>query len=69
MALWQSEYPFGSHYLTIGANRLHYVDERRGDQPIVCVHGNPTGRFTIARSLNIFATRNVLSQSIVSVAA
>ena len=45
MALWQSEYPFGSHYLTIGANRLHYVDEGRGDQPIVCVHGNPTWSF------------------------
>jgi len=45
MALWQSEYPFGSHYLPIGANRLHYLDEGRGDQPIVCVHGNPTWSF------------------------
>jgi len=45
MALWQSEYPFGSHYLTIGAHRLHYLDEGRGDQPIVCVHGNPTWSF------------------------
>lgn len=45
MALWQSEYPFGSHYLTIGAHRMHYVDEGRGDQPIVCVHGNPTWSF------------------------
>lgn len=45
MPLWQPEYPFGSHYLTLGAHRMHYVDEGRGDEPIVCVHGNPTWSF------------------------
>ena len=42
---WQAEYPFSSHDLQIDGHRYHYVDEGTGDQPIVCVHGNPTWSF------------------------
>ena len=38
------DYPFTSHYFTIDSNRLHYVDEGKGDV-IVMVHGNPTWSF------------------------
>lgn len=40
----RSEYPFGSHYLNVGAGRLHYLDEG-GGSPVVMVHGNPTWSF------------------------
>jgi haloalkane dehalogenase len=34
------EYPFESHWLDVGARRLHYVDEGRGET-VVMVHGTP----------------------------
>lgn len=37
-------YPFTSHYLPIGAHRLHYVDEGEGPV-VVLLHGNPTWSF------------------------
>ena len=43
-----SGYPFAPHYLDVpdgegGALRMHYVDEgRRGGQPVVLLHGEPT---------------------------
>jgi haloalkane dehalogenase len=42
--VWQSEYPFQSRWLDLGAYRLHYFDEGRGD-PLLMVHGNPTWSF------------------------
>lgn len=41
---WRSLYPFGSHYLPVGAWRMHYVDEGAG-RPLLMVHGNPTWSF------------------------
>jgi haloalkane dehalogenase len=38
------EYPFESHWLDVGAGRLHYVDEGQG-APVVMVHGTPTWSF------------------------
>ena len=41
---WRKLYPFGSHYLSVGPHRLHYLDEGQG--PVVLmVHGNPTWSF------------------------
>ena len=37
-------YPFQSHYLTIGGQRMHYVDEGTGPT-VVMLHGNPTWSF------------------------
>ncbi|MDD9304529.1 MAG: alpha/beta fold hydrolase [Desulfobacter sp.] len=37
-------YPFEPNYLDMGGQKLHYVDEGKGD-PILMVHGNPTWSF------------------------
>lgn len=40
------DYPFSGHYLDLGGNRLHYLDEGPSDaEPVVMVHGNPTWSF------------------------
>lgn len=35
------DFPFTSHYVQLGKNRIHYIDEGSGPV-IVMVHGNPT---------------------------
>lgn len=40
----REEYPFTSHYLTIGGNRLHYIDEGQGET-LLFVHGTPSWSF------------------------
>lgn len=47
---WKSEYPFASHWLDLGAHRLHFLDEHQrplteSGPPILAVHGNPTWSF------------------------
>ncbi len=54
-------YPYAPHYIEVGGrsagtgapegagHRMHYVDEGRGD-PVLMVHGNPTGPSTIGTS-------------------
>ncbi len=37
-------YPFASHYLNVGGQRMHYVDEGRGS-PVLMLHGNPSWSF------------------------
>lgn len=56
---WRCEYPYESHYLELGGNRLHYLDEKpsvgidRGvsnnADPVLMVHGNPTWSFYYRR--------------------
>ncbi|MFC1759040.1 alpha/beta fold hydrolase, partial [Planctomycetota bacterium] len=41
---WQSEFPFISQRMRMGAFDYHYVDEGSGP-PILMVHGNPTWSF------------------------
>ena len=40
----KNEYPFDSHFHTIGSNNLHYVDVGSGEV-ILMLHGNPTWSF------------------------
>ena len=40
----RTEYPFESHYFSVPAGRMHYIDEGIGS-PIVMVHGNPSWSF------------------------
>ncbi len=41
---WRKDFPFQSHWLDVGAYRLHYIDEGNG-LPLLMVHGNPTWSF------------------------
>jgi cis-3-alkyl-4-acyloxetan-2-one decarboxylase len=41
---WRSLYPFRSNYLEIDSQRMHYLDEGRGET-LLLVHGNPTWSF------------------------
>jgi haloalkane dehalogenase len=41
---WRELYPFRSHFLAIDGQRMHYLDEGRGDV-LLLVHGNPTWSF------------------------
>lgn len=40
----QELYPFQSHYLGLGNNNLHYLDEGKGEVMLM-LHGNPTWSF------------------------
>lgn len=48
------DYPFTSHYFTVGTNQLHYIDEGKGDI-IVMVHGNPTWSFYYRRLITLLS--------------
>jgi haloalkane dehalogenase len=46
---WELEYPFASHYLELGPDKvMHYLDEGEGP-PVVMVHGNPSWSFMFRR--------------------
>lgn len=53
----KSLYPFRSHYLEVGENKIHYVDEGEG-RPFLFVHGNPTWSFYYRNLLNEFKKTN-----------
>jgi cis-3-alkyl-4-acyloxetan-2-one decarboxylase len=45
--IWEKEYPFADHWLDLGEERLHYVDEGRVEEAstLLFLHGNPTWSF------------------------
>jgi len=47
-------YPFPPHYLTIGGQRMHYVDEGAGPT-VVMLHGNPTWSFYYRNAIRALA--------------
>lgn len=49
-------YPFRSHFLQLGENNLHYVDEGQG-QPILMLHGNPTWSFYYRNLIQTFSPK------------
>lgn len=49
-------YPFKSHFLQLGENNLHYVDEGQG-QPILMLHGNPTWSFYYRNLVHSFSSK------------
>lgn len=51
------EYPFQSHFHTIGSHRLHYIDEGQGPV-ILMVHGNPTWSFYYRRLIALLSREN-----------
>ena len=48
---WKEHYPFKDHYLEIGENKLHYIDEGEGF-PVIMLHGNPTWSFYYRNVVN-----------------
>jgi len=52
-----NEYPFESHYLTLDAGQMHYVDEGQGE-PVVMVHGTPTWSFLYRRQIKAISTQH-----------
>ncbi len=52
---WRALYPFASHFLWLGGQRLHYLDEGAG-RPLLMVHGNPTWSFYWRRLIEHFRT-------------
>ena len=38
-------YPFESHFINVNGYRLHYLDEGKGRNTVVLLHGNPTWSF------------------------
>ena len=52
----RSEYPFRSHFMNLGGNRLHYVDEGQGEV-LLLLHGNPSWSFLWRRLIKKFSAR------------
>jgi haloalkane dehalogenase len=37
------DFPYAPHYVEVeGGQRMHYIDEGRGDEVILCIHGEPS---------------------------
>ena len=53
----KNEYPFASHFLSLGENQLHYVDEGEGEV-LLMLHGNPTWSFFYRNLAKYFSTKN-----------
>ncbi len=47
----ESEYPFKSHFATVGKHTMHYIDEGTGPV-VVMVHGNPSWSFYYRNLVN-----------------
>jgi pimeloyl-ACP methyl ester carboxylesterase len=52
---FREEYPFSSHWLRVGDETLHYVDEGNGPT-LLMVHGNPTWSFAWRRLIGALST-------------
>ncbi len=52
----EEHYPFRSHFLNLGKENLHYVDEGQG-QPILMLHGNPTWSFYYRNLIRTFSPK------------
>ena len=53
---WRDEYPFESHFVSVGPHRQHYIDQGdREAEPLLMVHGNPTWSFYWRRLIADFS--------------
>ncbi|GHA75593.1 alpha/beta fold hydrolase [Pontibacter akesuensis] len=52
----KKEYPFKSHYITLEAGRMHYIDEGEGT-PIVMIHGTPAWSFLYRNLIKILSKK------------
>ncbi|PWU80047.1 MAG: hypothetical protein DLM72_14190 [Candidatus Nitrosopolaris wilkensis] len=40
-----ADFPFQSKFLNIQGSKIHYVEEGRGENPVLFLHGNPTSSY------------------------
>jgi haloalkane dehalogenase len=40
-----ADFPFQSRFLSIDGSKIHYVEEGRGENPVLFLHGNPTSSY------------------------
>lgn len=48
-------YPFKSHYLTVNGKQMHYIDEGKGKETILMIHGTPTWSFLYRHFIKYFS--------------
>jgi len=51
-------YPFKPHYLELDGRRVHYIDEGRGDETVMCLHGEPSWSYLYRKMIPILAARH-----------
>ncbi len=51
------DFPFAPRYVTLGAVRMHYVDEGVGEV-VLCLHGEPSWSFLYRKMIPILAARH-----------
>ena len=51
-------YDFAPNYQQIGDTRMHYVDEGRGDDTVLCLHGEPTWSYLYRHMIPDLAARH-----------
>ena len=55
-------FPYESAEFSVGGHTMRYIDQGRGDETILCVHGNPTWSFYYRRVIERFsASHRVLA--------
>jgi haloalkane dehalogenase len=50
------DFPFAPRYVTLGAVRMHYVDEGAGEV-VLCLHGEPSWSYLYRKMISILAMR------------
>ncbi len=51
------EYDFAANFLQVGDTRMHYIDEGRGDETLLCLHGEPTWSYLYRKMIPPLAAR------------
>ena len=51
-------YDFAPNYEQVGDTRMHYVDEGRGDDTVLCLHGEPTWSYLYRHMIPPLASRH-----------
>jgi haloalkane dehalogenase len=52
----KADFPFQSKYLDIDGSKIHYVEEGKGDNAVLFLHGNPTSSYLWRNIIPIVAT-------------
>src|SRR5712691_246680 len=59
-----ADFPFQSKFLTIDGSKIHYVEEGRGENPVLFLHGNPTSSYLWRNIIPIVAKAGINNRCI-----